>query len=139
MIRGLRIGVLVLLVGAGSFVATACADDTRDKLGDAAQSAREDIESATDDVGARAAAEAFRGSIKAADLDDARGGAREMALLQEKSQDLPGDPVTEGIADADGDGIDDDGLVEFVVGGAAACVTLPATGDDIDVTDGRCS
>jgi hypothetical protein len=136
MFRGLRVVVIGALLGAAL---VACSDETRDRIGDAADSAREDIESAGNTVGARAAAESFRAAIKADDLDDARGGARELALLQDKADALPGDPVAEGITDADGDGIDDDGRVEFVVGDAVACVTLPASGDDIDVTDGRCA
>jgi hypothetical protein len=139
MATRLRTALVVLAIGATSLAATACSDDTRDRIGDAARSAREDVESVTDEASARVAAEAFRGSIKAADLDDARGGAREVALLQEKARDLPGDPVAEGIADGDGDGVDDDGLVEFVVGDGVACVTLPASGDAIEVTGGRCS
>ena len=136
MFRGLRVVAIGVMLGAALI---GCSEDTRDKLGDAAESAREDIESASDTVAARAAAESFRAAIKADDLDDTRGGARELALLQDKAGDLPGDPVAEGIADADGDGVDDDGWVEFVVGDAVACVTLPVTGDDIDVTEGRCA
>lgn len=131
--RIVTVSVLVVLV------VSACSDDTRDKIGDAAESAREDVESAVDDARARAAAEAFRAAIKADDLDDARGGAREVATLQANARDLPGDPAAEEIVDADGDGTDDDGFVEFVVGDGTACVTLPATGDDIDVTGGACT
>jgi hypothetical protein len=29
--------------------------------------------------------------------------------------------------------------VEFVIGDGTACVTLPETGDDIDVTGGTCT
>jgi hypothetical protein len=118
---------------------TACSDDTREKIGEAAGGVREDVESATDDARARAAAEAFRAAVKADDLDDAQGGAREVAMLQANAEDLPGDPAAEGIVDADGDGADDDGLVEFVIGDGTACVTLPETGDDIDVTGGTCT
>lgn len=130
---------VLLAVLAATLAASACSDDTRDKIGDAAESVQEDVESATEEARARAAAEAFRASIKADDIDDARGGAREIALLQESAEDLPGDSVAQGIVDGDGDGVDDDGFVEFRVGDAVVCVTLPATGDDIDVTDGACA
>jgi hypothetical protein len=134
-----RAAIVVAVFAVGLLGLAACSDDTRDKISDAAESVQEDIESASEEARARAAAEAFRAAIKAEDLDDAAGGAREVALLEESSGDLPGDPVAEGIADANGDGIDDDGFVEFVVGDAVACVTLPESGDDIDVTDGRCA
>jgi hypothetical protein len=132
------ITTIVLAVLAATLVVSACSDDARDKIGDAANSVREDVESKSEEVRARTAAEAFRASIKADDLNDARGGARELALLHESAEDLPGDSVAGGIDDGDGDGVDDDGFVEFVVGDAAVCVTLPATGDDIDVSGGRC-
>jgi hypothetical protein len=128
-----------ILAAALFVLVPACSDEARDKIGDAAESVREDVESTADDARARAAAEAFRALIKADDLDDARGGAREFVMLQSNAEDLPGDPVAEGIVDADGDGKDDDGLVEFVVGDGTACARLPETGDDIDVTGGACA
>lgn len=131
--------MMVVLAIALALLGAACSDDTRDKIGDAAESVQEDVESATDEARARSAAEAFRVSIKAADLDDAAGGAREVAMLQQSGEDLPGDPIAQGIVDGDGDGVDDDGFVEFVVGDAVTCVTLPVTGDDIDVSGGRCA
>ena len=137
--RTTRSLITVLIAALAVLGLSACSDDTRDKIGDAAGEVQEDVESATEGARARAAAEAFRASIKADDLDDAAGGARELALLQESSEDLPGDPVADGIVDGDGDGIDDDGFVEFVVGDATACVTLPVTGDDIEVSGGRCA
>ena len=56
-------------------------------------------------------------------------------MLQEAADGLPGDPTVEGIADTNGDGFDDDGRVEVRVEQERSCLTLPASGDDIDVGD----
>jgi hypothetical protein len=40
--------------------------------------------------------------------------------------------------DTDGDGRDDDGYVQVKVGHANACITLPVSGDAIDVSGGAC-
>ena len=61
-----------------------------------------------------------------------------MAAIGESAVDVAGDPEVAGAADADGDGLDDDGKVQVNVGGASACLTLPATGDDTNVEGGPC-
>jgi hypothetical protein len=130
--RYARMGLMVLAV-VGLMAAGACDDDTRDK-------AKEAVESAKDkagEAGARAAAEAFRASLKAQD-DDVPGGVRNVDVLREAAKDLPGDPEITGIDDADGDGRDDDGYVQAKVGDESACITLPESGDDIDVSGGAC-
>jgi hypothetical protein len=99
----------------------------------------DDAEETAQKVGARAAAEGFRISIKAQDTDDATGGVRNVEALQEAADDLPGDPDVLGIGDGDGDRIDDDGFVELKVDDEYACVTLPESGNEVDVTSGRCS
>ena len=43
-----------------------------------------------------------------------------------------------GIEDGNGDGLDDDGLIQVDQGGQSACVKVPATGNDIQVTSGAC-
>ncbi len=99
----------------------------------------EEAEEAAQKAGARATAEGFRVSIKAQDTDDDTGGVRNVEALREAAEDLPGDPDVNGIRDGDGDGVDDDGFVELKVDDEFACVTLPESGDEVDVTGGRCS
>jgi hypothetical protein len=127
--RYARMGLLALAV-VGLLVGGACDDDTEDNVERAKEKAGE--------AGARATAEAFRVSLKAQDTDDASGGVRNVEALRSAAEDLPGDPDITGIADADGDGRDDDGYVQADVGDESACVTLPETGDDIDVSGGAC-
>jgi hypothetical protein len=122
------LAVVGLLAGGA-----ACDDDTRDKAKEAVESAKEKV----GEAGARAAAEAFRASLKAQD-DDVPGGVRNVDVLREAAKDLPGDPAITGIDDADGDGRDDDGYVQAKVGDETACVTVPESGDDIDVSGGAC-
>jgi hypothetical protein len=119
--RYARLGLLALAV-VGLMAGAAC-DDAKEKAGEA---------------GARASAEGLRAAVKAEDTDDASGGVRNIQALQSAAQDLPGDPEFVGIADADGDGRDDDGYVQANVGDESACVTLPESGDDIEVSGGAC-
>jgi hypothetical protein len=131
--RYARMGLLVLAV-VGLVVGSACDDETQDEAEEAVEGAKEKA----GEAGARASAEAFRVSLKAQDTDDATGGVRNVEALRAAADDLPGDPDITGIADADGDGRDDDGYVQADVGDESACVTLPETGDDIDVSGGAC-
>lgn len=130
---------LVAFVLAGGLVATACSDETRDDISDAVDTFESDATDAAQQTGARAAAEAWRGSLLAnstADTDPA--GVRSVAVLEQSSGDLPGDPTIVGIEDTDGDGADDDGQVQVDVGDESACLTLPEDGDDIEVVGGAC-
>jgi hypothetical protein len=131
--RYARMGLLALAV-VGLLVGGACDDETEDKAEEAVEGAKEKA----GEAGARAGAEAFRVSLKAQDTEDASGGVRNVEALRSAAEDLPGDPDITGIADADGDGRDDDGYVQADVGDESACVTLPETGDDIDVSGGAC-
>jgi hypothetical protein len=131
--RYARMGLMVLAV-VGLMAAGACDDDTRGKAKETVESAKQKA----GEAGARAAAEAFRASLKAQDADNATGGVRNAAALQDAAKDLPGDPEITGINDADGDGRDDDGYVQAKVGDENACITLPESGDDIDVSGGAC-
>jgi hypothetical protein len=98
-----------------------------------------EAEETAEQAGARGAAEALRVSLKAQDTDDDPGGVRNIEALRDAADDLPGDPKVIGIEDGDGDGIDDDGFVEVRVDDEFACVTVPESGDSIDVSGGRCS
>jgi hypothetical protein len=131
--RYARIG-LIALAAFGLIAGVACDDDTRDDLKDAAEEAKEKAA----EGGARVVAEGYRASIKAQDTDDASGGVRNMEALRVAASDLPGDPEVTGIEDADGDGRDDDGYVQVTVEDENACVTLPESGDDIEVSGGAC-
>ena len=68
-----------------------------------------------------------------------RGGAsrRDVDVLEESVDDLPGEPEVTGIDDGDGDGRDDDGVVEVHVGDQRACLVIgePGDGDDVGEED----
>jgi hypothetical protein len=98
----------------------------------------DEAEETAKQTGARTSAEAFRVSVKAQDTEGDPGGVRNIQVLREAADDLPGGPRVLGIDDSNGDGIDDDGFVEVKVDDEFACVTLPESGDDVDVTGGRC-
>ena len=134
-LRSLFAGLVVVVLAA---FATACDEDTQDKADEAVERATEDIDEGVDDASARAGAEAFRASLKAQETDDDAGGVRQVDALEEAADDVPGSPDIAGIADDDGDGVDDDGRVEVRVGDQVACVELPESGDEIDVTDDAC-
>ena len=134
---------LTLLLGA-----SACSDDTNDKVSDAADSVgsdvsdaagdiREDAEDGAGAVGARTQAEALRASLKVNDTANAEG-VRSVAAIEEAASDLPGDVEVTGVEDADGDGLDDDGRVQVDQGDQSACVILPAEGEDTTVENGAC-
>jgi hypothetical protein len=145
---------LALLLGA-----SACSDDTNDKvsdaadsvgsdvsdgadsagddLGDAAGDVREDVEDGAGVVGARAQAEALRASLKGNDTANAEG-VRSVAAIEQAAADLPGDVEVSGVEDTDGDGLDDDGRVQVDQGDQSACVILPPEGEDTTVESGAC-
>jgi len=131
LLAALVAAVFVFALGAG------CSDDDGDDLGDTVTSLREEAEDEVGEAGARGVAETYRGAIKADDQAN-EDGARSVDVLEENAADLPGDAEVNGIEDGDGDGLDDDGQVEVVVGGKTACVTLPEQGTEVDVTDGEC-
>lgn len=118
-------------------LAAGCSSETKDKTGDAIESAKDDAAKTADEVQARTTAEALRTSLKGNDTAD-KEGIRSVAAINEAVKDLPGDPEVTGIDDADGDGLDDDGKVQVVVDESQSCLTLPAKGEDTKVEDGAC-
>lgn len=123
------VAAAVAVVLASSLAA--CGDDD-----DGGESIADEAGQLADSAGALAVAEALRGVLVAEDLgDDAQ--RRDIAVLREAVDDLPGNPDVAGIADADGDGRDDDGRVEVRVGGEAACLAIAPSGDT-DVHDRAC-
>lgn len=123
--------LLVPLMSAG------CSDDTQDDARDALEGAAEDANQALDTGGAVAVASALQGAIEADERADDEG-PRSMAVIQENIDDLPGEPEIVGVADDDGDGVDDDGRVEVRVDDQAACLTLGDVGEDADIDDEAC-
>jgi hypothetical protein len=120
--------VATVLVGLGLVFALAACDDSNDSVDEAVDDAREDVEDVVGGAGARAAAEVLRGTLEATNLD-ANETLRDVAVLQENVDDVPGDPEVSGIEDADGDGKDDDGKVQLAVGDQEACVTVTDNGE----------
>lgn len=120
-----------------ALVGTGCSSDTADNAEDTVESASEDIEAGAEQATARATAESFRASLKA-NQDADEQGLRSVEVLQQVADDLPGDPDISGIEDGDGDGMDDDGKVEVTAGDEKACVIIPETGTDTEVTNEAC-
>jgi hypothetical protein len=122
MMRVARLGLVALAAALAPIALGAC-DEAKEK---------------GEEAGARGTAEAYRVSLKAQDADEGSGGIRSVEVLRGAATDLPGDPDITGIADGDGDRRDDDGFVQVKVGDESACVTLPESGDDVDVSGGAC-
>ena len=119
----------LLLVVVGVLFAGACDDDDNANL-------RERAEDVSGSAAARLAAEAMRVALEAQDLDGKT--LRDVDVLRENADDVPGDPTVDGIVDANGDGKDDDGKVELRVGDRAACVIV-SSGNKVSVENDACS
>jgi hypothetical protein len=117
-------------------VALGCSDKTNEDLRSAGSQFLTDASGAANATGVRGAAESFRGLVKA----KASGQElRSMTVVNEAASNIPSTVTVSGITDADGDGKDDDGFVQFTLDGRSACVVLPATGDNTEVTNDACS
>jgi hypothetical protein len=88
------------------------------------------------EAGARAAAETARGVLKSKNLEQGES-LRNVSVLNDAVDKVPGSPEITGISDGNGDGKDDDGNVQFTVGDQHACLTVQDNGA-VDVTDGTC-
>jgi hypothetical protein len=106
--------------------------------GDGGDDPDDDAEEVLESMGARSLAETLRALMF---VDDAPAGQtrRHVDVIQEAIDDLPEplEPEVDGLTDGDGDGIDDDGLVEVRVDTEVACLKV-GEGDDLDVTGGAC-
>ena len=130
-----RVGLAILATLAFGTAAVACSEEAQQKAEDALEAAKEDLENAADDTAARAQAEVFRAALQAADLDN-DDDRRKIDVLEEAANELSDDVVV-GIDDGDGDGLDDDGLVQIESNDQAACVRIANDGD-VEVTDDPC-
>lgn len=117
--------------------AAACSSDDQQDAKDTATSIRDEAAETADAAGARATAEALRASLKANGTADEEG-IRSVDAIEQAAEDLPGDPDITGIDDEDGDGLDDDGKVQVQVDDTYACLSLPESGEDTEVTGERC-
>ena len=129
--------LLIAVVAAPALVLGACSDEDQDKAKEQVEDVRDDVAEGIDTATARGQAEALRASLKANSTAD-REGLRSMRAIRQAVEDLPGDPDVTGVEDGDGDGQDDDGNVEVRADGKSACVTLPAEGEDAEVSSGAC-
>ena len=122
------------VVAAGALWLGACGDDSSSRAADEARDAAGDVDSAVDSGLARAQGEIFR--QRAQDLVRQGESLDSMSVLQEAARDLPRNPTVTGIADANGDGRDDDGKLEITIDDSHSCVRV--SGADIDVTSAAC-
>lgn len=97
----------------------------------------EEVEATVEQAEVRAAAEWMRGDLLGRDLRSDEH-LRDISILEGSAENIPGSPDVTGIEDTTGDGRDDDGNVEIVVGDEAACVRVSEDGDSVDVEGGTC-
>ncbi|MCM0622811.1 hypothetical protein [Nocardioides bruguierae] len=73
------------------------------------------------------------------DFQAAEAAGWDVDMLQSLADGLPKSATVTGIADDDGDGLDDDGQVSVTEDGDWACVILPGKARDGNVSSGACS
>jgi hypothetical protein len=121
---------ILAFLALGACLLAACGDSD-------GKNVREQVEDAAGDATARAAGESMRVALEAEDLNNGET-LRDVKVLRENADDIPGDPNVSGISDSDGDGKDDDGKVELKVGDQAACVTVTER-NDVSVDSDPCA
>jgi hypothetical protein len=129
---GRLVVALPLCVGLVA-VAAGCGSD--DDSGTSDSSAGNRAKQIAESTGARALGEALRVILLADNAFDEH--PRDIRVLQENVNDLPGNPKVTGIEDKDGDGKDDDGNLEAHVYDEVACVSVSTHGR-VDVHGGHC-
>ena len=112
-----------------------CGDDDGDPDDADSDDVVSEAEELAEGVGAYAVAQSLRASLAAQDVDDA--DRRNVDVLEDAVDDLPGEPEVDGIEDTTGDGRDDDGRVAVRVGDEEACLTVAEDGD-LGVTESAC-
>lgn len=128
---------MIALLCVAALAVMGCSEETKDKANDLKESGKKDLEDAGGKLAAVTLAETFRTGLKA-NAAAKEEGLRSMAALEEVQGDIPGSPDISGIEDGNGDGLDDDGKVLVTSNGQSACVTIPETGDNTEVTEGAC-
>jgi hypothetical protein len=119
----MRKWTVILCTAAALFVGAACDDDAGETVNQIQEKAGE--------AGARGVAEAYRGAIKAEGANNNKDLCRP-SVLQEAAENLPGDP---DIQFSNGDG---ECYAQVTVSDQSACVTVPKSGDNVDVSGGTC-
>jgi hypothetical protein len=129
---------LALCFGALLVVLAGCSDDDDDgDVSDTLEDIGSEIDQEIDEASASGMAEAFVALIENDDRA-ADAGVRDMTVISENLDDMPGEPEVTGVEDSDGDGLDDDGYLTFVVDDEQQCVELAAEGTDAETLDGAC-
>jgi len=131
----MRKWTVIVCATAALFVGAACDDDTQDAV-DSARSTVTDLQDKAGEAGARGVAEAYRAALKAEGANNSKNLCNE-STLQSAADNLPGDPDVE-IIDDDDDGADNACFVQVTVSDQSACVEVPTSGDNVDVSGGTC-
>ena len=113
-----------------------CGDDDGDPDDADSDDVVSEAEELAEGIGAYAVAQSLRASLAAQDLDD-DADRRNVDVLEDAVDDLPGEPEVDGIEDTTGDGRDDDSRVAVRVGDEEACLTVAEDGD-LGVTESAC-
>jgi hypothetical protein len=130
-----RLTAVTLALGVVLAAASCSSDDDSSDGAGNDQSKVDRAEQLVESAGARGLGEALRLFLLADDAFDEH--PREVRVLRENVDDLPGTPIVSGIEDTDGDGLDDDGNLETHLNDEVACVSV-STGGRVDVHGGAC-
>lgn len=129
----------IVLLAILGLIAAGCGDDgdDGDEGADQADEIEHELEEGAEQGGARVAAETVRASLTVRELGDDEH-LRDVEVLEDATEDVPGTPEVVGLTDSDGDGRDDDGRIELQVGDESACVSVSENGESVDVEGGAC-
>ena len=128
-----RLAIAALAVVSTATFGAGCSKSTTDAAKKTAENAANDIKRGT----AVGIADVLRTAIKH-EASDKHKSPRSLTVIDAAIHDIPGTPDVIGVADANHDGLDDDGKVEVKVGNQYACLTIPQQGDAYDTKGGRC-
>ena len=119
----MRKWAVILCAAATLFLAAACDDDASETV--------DDLQEKAGEAGARGVAEAYRAALKAEGTNNDTSLCRP-SLLQDAADNLPGSP------DIEFSNGDSDCYAQVTVSDQTACVTVPKSGDNVDVSGGTC-
>lgn len=120
--------ILTTIAALGLLGVVACGDD---------EEVDERIEEGVEQGSARSAAEWMRADLTRRDLQSDEH-LRDVSILEDSADSIPGSPEVTGIEDTTGDGRDDDGNVEIRVGDESACLEVTDDGETVHVEGGSC-